>query len=76
MSIILNAISCIKCGDLIVSRTIHDYKACSCGAVAVDGGLEYMKRSWVPEETNPQQLYIEESVVFDYATKKYKKAGK
>ena len=37
--IIRNAIRCEKCGDIIESKTIHDFKCCSCGACAVDGGL-------------------------------------
>ena len=33
--IIRNAIRCEKCGDIIESKTIHDFKCCSCGACAV-----------------------------------------
>ena len=40
-----NAIKCKTCGELIESRHVHDFKWCSCGAVAVDGGLEYLKRA-------------------------------
>lgn len=43
--IIVNAIKCKKCGDIIESKTVHDYKFCSCGACAVDGGHSYLKRS-------------------------------
>lgn len=42
--IISNKIKCKKCGDIIESKSINDYKRCSCGAVAVDGGTEYLKR--------------------------------
>ena len=35
--IIRNAIRCKKCGDVIESKTVHDFKFCSCGACAVDG---------------------------------------
>lgn len=38
-----NAIKCKVCGDLIESEHRHDYKTCSCGAVAVDGGHEYQR---------------------------------
>ena len=37
--IISNKIKCKKCGNIIESRSTNDYKRCSCGAVAVDGGL-------------------------------------
>lgn len=43
--IIKNAIKCRKCGDVIESTSTHDFKICSCGACAVDGGHEYLRRS-------------------------------
>ena len=39
-----NAVKCNKCGDIIESTHRHDLKWCSCKTVAVDGGLEYIKR--------------------------------
>ena len=39
-----NAIRCKKCGEVIESTDTHDFKWCSCGAVAVDGGHEYLRR--------------------------------
>lgn len=42
--IISNKIRCKKCGDVIESKTLHDYVACRCGAVAVDGGHDYLRR--------------------------------
>lgn len=42
--IISNKIKCIKCGDIIESKSTNDYKRCSCGTVAVDGGKDYLKR--------------------------------
>lgn len=39
-----NKIKCKKCGDIIESVNVHDFKWCSCGAVAVDGGREYLRR--------------------------------
>ena len=43
--IIRNAIRCKKCGDVIESETVHDFKFCSCGSCAVDGGHDYLRRS-------------------------------
>lgn len=42
--IIRNAIRCKKCGDIIESKTVHDFKFCRCGACAVDGGHDYLRR--------------------------------
>ena len=42
--IIENKIRCKKCGDIIESKTRHDFKWCSCKSIAVDGGLEYLRR--------------------------------
>lgn len=42
--IIANKIRCIKCGDIIESEHRHDFKFCQCGAVAVDGGKDYLRR--------------------------------
>lgn len=29
---------CTKCGDVIESKSLHDYRHCECGAISVDGG--------------------------------------
>lgn len=42
--IVQNAVTCLGCGDTIVSKHRHDYVTCSCGSVAVDGGQEYLRR--------------------------------
>jgi len=35
-----HAVKCKKCSETIESLYVHDFKYCSCGAVAVDGGIE------------------------------------
>lgn len=40
----VNKIKCKKCRNIIESKTTNDLKRCSCGAVAVDGEKEYLKR--------------------------------
>ena len=40
----VNTIRCRKCGDIIESLSVHDFKFCRCGAVAVDGGHDYLRR--------------------------------
>ena len=42
--IIRNRIKCKKCGEIIESMSRHDFKFCKCGAVAVDGGKDYLRR--------------------------------
>lgn len=44
VKIIENRIRCLKCGDIIVSESVHDCKSCSCGACSVDGGESYLRR--------------------------------
>ena len=54
--IVKNAIKCKHCGDIIESKHVHDFVFCKCGAVAVDGGHEYLKRSF---QKSPDEDYEE-----------------
>lgn len=42
--ITVNKIRCKKCGDIIESKSVHDFRYCKCGSVAVDGGHNYLRR--------------------------------
>lgn len=42
--ITVNKIRCRKCGDIIESKSVHDFRFCKCGSVAVDGGHNYLRR--------------------------------
>ena len=44
IKIVSNKVRCNKCEDVIESNSVHDFKWCSCQAVAVDGGHEYLRR--------------------------------
>ena len=44
--IIRNSAKCLKCNTEIVSEYTHDYVSCPCGSLSVDGGKEYLKRSY------------------------------
>lgn len=44
--ILANAAKCLKCGDEIFSSHRHDFKACSCGNVFVDGGMSYIRHGY------------------------------
>lgn len=41
----LNRAMCKKCGDAVESVHRHHFSQCSCGAIAVDGGYDYNRRS-------------------------------
>ena len=58
--ILKNCIRCKHCGDIIESKHVHDYVSCKCGAVAVDGGHEYLRRSF---KKNPEEDFEELSEV-------------
>jgi len=53
-----NMIRCLSCGDMIESTHVHDYKVCRCGSVAVDGGRDYLKRSY-PVDRSQADSYEE-----------------
>ena len=61
--IISNKIKCKKCGDVIKSKNTNDYKRCSCGAVAVEGGKNYLKRIGNEED------YVELSTIKNVSCK-------
>lgn len=42
--IIVNKIRCKKCGDIIESKSRHDFVTCKCGKVSLDGGHDYIRR--------------------------------
>ena len=41
-----NSIKCNLCGEILVSESVHDFKFCKCGTVAVDGGNDYLRRTY------------------------------
>ena len=57
MTILVNRAKCLKCGDIIESTYRHDFKWCKCGALAVDGGQDYIKRCFESLE-NVEELSL------------------
>ncbi len=53
-----NAARCTKCGVILESKHRHDFVMCACGN-AVDGGLDYLKRSGKPHELDDLSEYEE-----------------
>lgn len=60
MKILRNAIRCKICGDVIESKHIHDFQTCICGAVAVDGGLAYIRRCGNIEDFDDLSIFSDE----------------
>jgi Zn finger protein HypA/HybF involved in hydrogenase expression len=45
VKILKNKAKCRKCNDIIESKHRHDFVTCKCGAISVDGGTDYIRRS-------------------------------
>jgi hypothetical protein len=58
--IISNQVECLKCGDKPWSAHRHDFRYCKCGAVAVDGGMDYLRRLGQPTDMKDMSLTISE----------------
>src|SRR5688572_6893081 len=44
MAVLLRSqLVCPKCDDLISSIHVHDFRQCNCGALAIDGGRDYLR---------------------------------
>lgn len=56
----VNKIRCKKCGDIIESTSVHDFKFCSCESVAVDGGKDYLRRCGNLDDIEDLSEYYEE----------------
>ncbi len=65
--IIVNKAECLKCGDVIESKYVHDFKWCKCGALAVDGGKDYLKRSGEPRHCKELSEFDVEIIKIDAA---------
>lgn len=59
--IISNKAQCKKCKDIIESKDTNDLKRCTCGSIAVDGGLEYIKRIGNPDDVIELSEYEKEN---------------
>ena len=40
-----NKAQCLECGEIVESKSHHDFVSCLCGNLSVDGGKAYLKRS-------------------------------
>ena len=58
--IISNKIQCKHCGEIIESKSIHNFVTCKCGTCSVDLGHYHLSRSY---KHNPEEDFIELSEV-------------
>lgn len=71
--LIENKEQCKLCGDILISKSTHNKKSCSCGNLTVDGGMDYIKRNWKQKdsfielsvETN-ERNWINDEVEIDF----------
>ena len=47
--VVRNSAICLRCGDEIISERRHAFRTCSCGALSVDGGLDYRRRVYTDD---------------------------
>ena len=71
------AIKCKHCGDTIYSRAHHDFRWCSCGEIAIDGGTNYVKISFKKDRPCPFDVVVEATreQLFDDWSKRRDKYG-
>ena len=60
--LVRNAIRCKHCGDIVESKSVHDFEQCSCGACFADGGLEYLHRGFKTSPDDYEELAEYEDV--------------
>lgn len=52
------SLTCPSCNNVIFSRARHDYRSCSCGEIAVDGGFDYLKVSFKKEQPKSKRIRV------------------
>lgn len=57
-----NKIKCKKCGDIIESKSRHDFVECKCKSVFTDGGLNYQRIGWPSGDLDNWIEYIIEEI--------------
>jgi len=55
--VLRNSAKCLKCGDVLASLSRHSLTECSCGSLAISGGLRRLERYGKKGD------YIEKSIV-------------
>ena len=58
MKLLRNRARCRKCGSIVESTHRHDFQMCSCGAIFVDGGREYIRWGGEPADFEDLSEYV------------------
>ena len=64
-TLIQNELECKNCGDIVHSAYRHDFKYCKCGSVAVDGGMDYVRRVGNVRDSIERSMYMDEDALQD-----------
>lgn len=56
---IVSALYCSNCHQVIYSRAHHDFNECKCKDLAIDGGTQYTKCSWNPDKEPPKAFTLD-----------------
>ncbi len=59
--ILSNQVECLRCNDQPWSGGRHDFRYCKCGAVAVDGGQDYLKRTGAREDWKDMSIVVSDA---------------
>ena len=60
--LLVNKAKCLKCNETVESTHRHDFRQCSCGNLAVDGGLQYARRVFTNDQWEELAIYAPASV--------------
>lgn len=72
----IHGVICLKCKDFVYSRARHDFRACGCGTVAADGGLDYLKISGLEyAQVSTRELDVTPRQLYDDWNKRIDKLG-
>lgn len=57
--VLINSCKCRSCGEVVYSRSRHDFSQCGCGNVAADGGNEYIRRVGNPTDIEERSISMD-----------------
>ena len=55
-----NKVRCLNCNEIIETTSRHEFVRCMCGNIAVDGGLDYLRRCGNLDQYEELSEYEEE----------------
>lgn len=74
--IVVNMITCLECGEELVSHYRHDYKTCKCNNNAmIDGGCDYC-RYGAKDMTKVKSMVLYEDDDFELIRKYHSRGGR